>query len=629
MPSTSSLSRPEVLDVVLVELAHREADEAGLDRRPVEQGGVGQQHPARMDGDVARQPVEPLDEVEHQVEPLVVEPGGPQLGQVAHGHPGVAGPDVGERLGDRVGLAGRHAERAADVTDRVAHAVGVHHRDAHAALAAVAVEDRAVDLLAPGGLDVDVDVGQRGPQRREEALHQQAVADRVDPGDAEEVVDQAARARPAPGAAHPELADQVGDVADGQEVGRVAPAADHLQLVVEPLPDALARSAAVAAADTGLAARTEQVVGRRAGGRGGPQAGASSLVEPVETEVELREVDLAQAEVGARVEGAPVAHRPGVGQQPPGLAVGVAEPGQPGDLLGHLVHLLAGLEEALRVAPVDVPPVEGHQTAGGVEDVDDRGVAAVGVAHGVGEDRAQPDGAGEAGHPCGVRGGAGAPDRAGARQPVGDQLDQEVGPRDDLEPRLQRGPGEVVAAPRQGGPDLGGRTEQDGDVTALEPGGDQRQVDHRLAALTGQLGGRDQSADRRPARPTSCGAGVGQEGHPGQRPVVAEGTAPHRGARPLGHRLRRLPGQRGHRQVDAQHRPEPGRPAGPGVPDRAVGAVTVGQGEGVHLLLGGPLHEDVRVGRAVLQGVARRHVEVDEGVHPVSRPGQREGGRQG
>ena len=159
------LEQPEVLHVVLVELAHREPDEAGLDRRAVEQGRVGEQHAARVDGDVAGQPVEPLDEVEEQVEPLVGEPGRPELRQVAHRHPRVAGPDVGERLGDRVGLARRHAERGADVADGVADAVGVHHRDAHAALPAVAVEDRAVDVLASRGLDVDVDVGQRGAQR--------------------------------------------------------------------------------------------------------------------------------------------------------------------------------------------------------------------------------------------------------------------------------------------------------------------------------------------------------------------------------------------------------------------------------------------------------------------------------
>ena len=64
------LEQPELLDVVLVELAHREAQEAGLDRRAVEQRAVGQQHPARVQRDVPRQPVEPLDQAKQQVEPL-------------------------------------------------------------------------------------------------------------------------------------------------------------------------------------------------------------------------------------------------------------------------------------------------------------------------------------------------------------------------------------------------------------------------------------------------------------------------------------------------------------------------------------------------------------------------------
>ena len=196
------LEQPELLDVVLVELAHREAGVRRLDRGAVEQRGVGEQHPAGVHRDVARQPVEPLDEAEEQVEPLVGEAAGGELGQVAQRHPGVAGADVGERLGDRVDLAGRHPERAADVADRVADPVGVHHRHADAALAAVAVEDRLVDLQPARGLHVDVDVGQRVAQRREEPLDQQVVADRVDPGDAEQVVDQAAGARAAGRAAH-------------------------------------------------------------------------------------------------------------------------------------------------------------------------------------------------------------------------------------------------------------------------------------------------------------------------------------------------------------------------------------------------------------------------------------------
>ncbi len=256
------LEQAEVLDVVLVELTHREAGEARLDRGAVEQGRVGEQHPARVHGDVPGQPVEPLDQPEQQVEPFLAEAAGPQLGQLAQGHPGVAGADVRERLGDRVGLAGRHAESGADVADGVADPVGVHHRDADAALAAVLVEDRLVDLEPPRGLDVDVDVGQRLAQRGEEPLHQQAVPDRVDPGDTEQVVDQAARPRPPGRAPHPHLLDEVGDVADGEEVGRVAEAADDLQLVVEALPDALAGSGAVARADRRLAAGPERAVGR-------------------------------------------------------------------------------------------------------------------------------------------------------------------------------------------------------------------------------------------------------------------------------------------------------------------------------------------------------------------------------
>ena len=206
------LEQAELLDVVLVELAHREAQPAGLDRGAVEQRGVGQQHPARVQRDVPRQPVEPRDQPEQQVELAARQSRRPQLGQLAQRLVHVAGPDVRERLGDLVDLAGRHAQRGADVADRVPHPVGVHHRDAGDPLAAEPVQDLLVDLGTPGRLDVDVDVGQRLAQRREEPLHQQAVPDRVDPGDAEQVVDQAAGARAAGRDPHPHVADQVDDV---------------------------------------------------------------------------------------------------------------------------------------------------------------------------------------------------------------------------------------------------------------------------------------------------------------------------------------------------------------------------------------------------------------------------------
>ena len=54
------LDHPGDLRVVLVELAEREALAALLHRGPVEQGPIGQQHAARVHGDVPRQAVELL-----------------------------------------------------------------------------------------------------------------------------------------------------------------------------------------------------------------------------------------------------------------------------------------------------------------------------------------------------------------------------------------------------------------------------------------------------------------------------------------------------------------------------------------------------------------------------------------
>ncbi len=111
------------------------------------------------------QAVEPLDDVEHQLEPRHVEPARPQLGQLGEGVADVAGGDVRERLGHRVDLVWRQAEGRTGVADRVTHAVGVHHRHARDPFAAEVVEDPLVDLGAARRLDVDVDVGQLGPQR--------------------------------------------------------------------------------------------------------------------------------------------------------------------------------------------------------------------------------------------------------------------------------------------------------------------------------------------------------------------------------------------------------------------------------------------------------------------------------
>nr|WP_258016942.1 hypothetical protein [Nocardioides marinisabuli] len=589
------LEQAEVLDVVLVELAHREAGVRCLHGGAVEQGRVGEQHPAGVHRDVARQPVEALDELEHQVEAGLAQPAGAQLGQLGQRGAGVAGPDVGEGLGDGVGLGRGHPERGADVAHGVAHPVGVHHRDAHAPLAAVAVEDALVDLGAPVGLDVDVDVGQRLAQRGEEALHQQLVADRVDPGDAEQVVDQAAGPRAARGDPHAHLLDQVGDVADGQEVRGVAELADHRELVLEPLPHHRQPAAAVAVADGALAARAQRDVG--AGVVGG--------------EAELGEVHLPQAQVGARVERAALRQGAGARQQAQRLAPG-AGAGAGHDLVGHLAHLGPGLQVPLGVAAVDVATVEGDQAPGGVEHVDGGGVAAVGVAHGVGQHRPRTDLLGQREHPGGVPGRAGAV----AGQAVRDHLDLQVLAGHQGAPALQGGAGVVAAALGRGGPDLGGRAEQHDQVA----GGEQRRdlgglgVQDRGAALAGEVGGREHPAQRGPAAPSAAGpGGVGQQGDPRQ-PRVAEGAAPHRGAPAPRHGRRRPGAARPVGQVDPEHRADPGLQARLGELHRPVGAVAVGERQQVHAVVGGALHQQVRQRGAVLQGVARGDVQVRERV---------------
>ena len=132
------LEEAQGLDVVLVELAHREADPARLDRGAVEQARVGQHDAARVQRDVPGQAVEGLDEVEEGGQAGAVEAAAAQLGQVGDGVPGVLGADVREGLGDLVDLGRRQPQRGADVAHRVAHLVGVHHRHAGDPLAAEA-----------------------------------------------------------------------------------------------------------------------------------------------------------------------------------------------------------------------------------------------------------------------------------------------------------------------------------------------------------------------------------------------------------------------------------------------------------------------------------------------------------
>ncbi len=244
-----------------------------------------------------------------------------------------------------------------------------------------------------------------------------------------------------------------------------------------------------------------------------------------------------------------------------------SEPSGRGDLLGHLVHLLAGLEVALGVDPVDVPDVERDQPAGGVEHVGGRGVGPVGVAHRVGEHRGEPL--------LDARGRASGRPAAGRRGPRWrDHLEQQVGGVDHLPPAGQDGAGQVGAADGERPADLGAGAEQHqqaatGGGRGPDVLGDQVDGAHRLPALAAQVGGRHQPAQRRPAgRSRASRVTRGCRGSTAAPPLAGccRPAAPAAGGpqRRVDHRRRgEQPGGLD-REVDAEDRPDPGRAGRPG-----------------------------------------------------------------
>ena len=220
----------------------------------------------------------------------------------------------------------------------------------------------------------------------------------------------------------------------------------------------------------------------------------------------------------AGVEDALVGERAGAGRAGRGRP-GRTQPGVAADLLGHLVHLLAGLQEALGVAAVEVAQVHRHQPPGRVEHVDRRGVEPVGEADRVGEHDREPGPRPERARPA-IRAACGeepGPD-PGSRWETTSTTSCSGPTRSSQRastsrPRSSRR--SVAARPSsEAGPSSTRTSPRAGDVL-----GDQLGRAHRGAALPGGVGRRDQPAHRRPAA-----AAAGQEGHPGQ-PGVAGGAA--------------------------------------------------------------------------------------------------------
>lgn len=196
-PEHVQLEEAHVLDVLLVGLDHRVLAPGGrLDRQPVQEGRVGEDHSARVHRDPARQRVQPFGELPQRPVPPGLGSELPEFGQFGEGGADVAGPDVGEGFRDPVDGGGADPEREAGVPQGVPGAVGLGHAGDRDPIPPETVDDPVVDLQTARGLDVDVDVRQRRPALGQEPFEEQVVLQRVRGGDEEAVVDHGAASEP-------------------------------------------------------------------------------------------------------------------------------------------------------------------------------------------------------------------------------------------------------------------------------------------------------------------------------------------------------------------------------------------------------------------------------------------------
>ena len=238
----------------LLDRPHRVArDQLGplgvlVERDVAVEGLVGDDHRGGVDGGVARAALERLGDLP-QV--LHLPPGVHRLRELrALGERVVEGDverEVGDELRDPVHLVVGQAEDAPDVPDGGLGAERAKGDDMGDPVAPVLLGHVADHLVAPVVGEVHVHVGHRDSLRVQEALEEEAVADRVDVRDAEAVRGERARRRPPAGADRDPPRPRVGDeVPDHEEVAGEAHLLDHGELVPEPVLDRLAGVRAVA-----------------------------------------------------------------------------------------------------------------------------------------------------------------------------------------------------------------------------------------------------------------------------------------------------------------------------------------------------------------------------------------------
>ncbi len=244
------LHQTDGLDLVLRILAHR-AGAAGLLVQRAEVGDLARrdQHAAGMHADVAHQALDAhrqRQQLGHlflgslalfQLGRFLARVDQSRIGLVGHALQGhLLARRCRHQLGDAVDMAVAHAEHAADVAQRGLGGHGAEGGDLAHRIAAVLGLDVVDDALAVGLAEVDVEVGHRHAFGVQEALEQQVVLQRVQPGDEQRIGHQRACAGAAPRPHRAAVGQRpLDEVADDQEVAREAHLQDRDDLEFQPL----------------------------------------------------------------------------------------------------------------------------------------------------------------------------------------------------------------------------------------------------------------------------------------------------------------------------------------------------------------------------------------------------------
>ena len=517
-----------------------------LHRAHLDHGAVAEHHAAGVDAEVAG---EVLDLGRH----------GEDVAWELLGIPDPT-PGVG-RLGEGVLLAGGVAQRLGHVADRRAGPVGDDVGHLGRVTPSVTFVDVLDDLLAPVGLDVDVDVGRAVALRGEEPLEQQTQGHGVGVGDAEGVADRGV------GRAPPPLAEDVGASAEldqvphDEEVPGEAEGLDQGHLVVDLLPRAReARTAPgpVAPLGAGVDHLTQE---RHLGER--PTVGAGRARERRQVRRHQVEVERARLSVlGGAFDRARVA----------GEAAGLLDPGaQVGG--GGRREPAIGLVEAPAGAHSRQGRGQGPLGRGGVVDV-------------VGGHHPDADPVGDAGE--GVVAGR------VQRIVMIPQLDRHVVGAEDVDQTVQRPLGRSWPVRHQGLVDRSLPAPREHQPLATVGAGEVDAVVDRLPLLgSGQLGGGDD---------------IGETGVAGGAP------GQHEQVRPLGIGDAVLGLGQTQGQFGPEHRRQPHRPGRLGEAHHPVETVVIGDGQGFEAQPGRLLGQGLGMRRAVEEAEVRVAVELGVGL---------------